>query len=145
NRFLKHNQKKRGREMELTAIKPGMKNETEEMVTEDKTAMVMGSGSLPVYATPAMCCLMEKAAAELAEKLLPEDWTTVGGSLAIQHKAPTPVGNKVRAEAEVLEVAGRRIAYKVTAYDEAGLIGEGSHERFAVGREKFMEKAAQRR
>ena len=131
--------------MELTAIKPGMKNEVEEMVTEDKTAAVMGSGSLPVYATPAMCCLMEKAAAELAEKLMPEGWTTVGGSLAIQHKAPTPVGSKVRAEAEVLEVEGRRVAYKVTAHDEAGLIGEGSHERFAVNKEKFMSKVAQRR
>ena len=105
----------------------------------------MGSGSLPVYATPAMCCLMEKAAAELAEKLMPEGWTTVGGSLAIQHKAPTPVGGTVRAEAEVLEVKGRRIAYRMAAYDEAGLIGEGNHERFAVNKEKFMDKAAQRR
>ena len=131
--------------MELTTIKPGMKNETEERVTDDKTAASMGSGSLPVYATPAMCCLMEKAAAELAEKLMPEGWTTVGGSLAIQHKAPTPVGGTVRAEAEVLEVKGRRIAYRMAAYDEAGLIGDGNHERFAVNKEKFMDKAAQRR
>lgn len=130
--------------MEITEIKAGMKNEVMEIVTEDKTAAVIGSGSLSVYATPAMCCLMEKAATELAERLMPEGWTTVGGSISIQHKAPTPVGSKVRAEVEVLEVDGRRIAYKVSAYDEGGLIGEGSHERFAVNKEKFMCKASQR-
>lgn len=130
--------------MEITEIKVGMRNEAREIITEDKTAAVMGSGSLPVYATPAMCCLVEKAAAELAERLLPEGWTTVGGSISIQHKAPTPLNSEVRAEAEVLEVEGRRIAYRVAAYDEAGLIGEGSHERFAVNKEKFMDKAAQR-
>ena len=113
-------------------------------MTEQNTAKALGSGSLPVYATPAMCCLMEKAAAELAEEKLPQDWTTVGGSINILHKAPTPVGSKVRAEAEVLAVEGRKISYRVTAYDESGLIGEGEHERFAVAREKFMAKAASR-
>lgn len=130
--------------MEITEIKPGMKYVVTEKVTERNTALALGSGSLKVYATPAMCCLMEKAAADLAEKGLPADWTTVGGSIAIQHKAPTPIGTEIRAEAEVLSVEGRRIAYKVMAYDEAGLIGEGEHERFAVAKEKFMAKAAAR-
>lgn len=130
--------------MEITEIEAGMRHQAEEKVTEQNTAKALGSGSLPVYATPAMCCLMEKAAAELAEEKLPQAWTTVGGSINILHKAPTPVGSKVRAEAEVLAVEGRKISYRVTAYDESGLIGEGEHERFAVAREKFMDKAASR-
>lgn len=130
--------------MEITEIEAGMRHQAEEKVTEQNTAKALGSGSLPVYATPAMCCLMEKAAAELAEENLPQDWTTVGGSINILHKAPTPVGSKVRAEAEVLAVEGRKISYRVMAYDERGLIGEGEHERFAVAREKFMAKAASR-
>ena len=130
--------------MEITEIEAGMRHQAEEKVTEQNTAKALGSGSLSVYATPAMCCLMEKAATELAEEKLPQDWTTVGGSINILHKAPTPVGSKVRAEAEVLAVEGRKISYRVTAYDESGLIGEGEHERFAVAREKFMAKAASR-
>ncbi|SEH21216.1 thioesterase family protein [Selenomonas sp. KH1T6] len=130
--------------MEIKEIKPGMKHEVTDRVTEDKTAGVMGSGSLPVYATPAMSCLMEKAAAELAETLLPEGYTSVGGAINILHKAPTPLRGRVRAEAVVESVEGPKITYRIAAYDEVGLIGEGTHERFAVNEEKFMNKAAAR-
>ena len=128
--------------MELTRVQVGLKNTVSEVVTEEKTAKAMGSGSLPVYATPAMTCLMEKAATEAVESLMPEGWTTVGISLHAAHTAATPVGLTVRAEAEVTAVEGRKIIFTVRAFDDAGEIGVGSHERFAVAAEKFLAKAA---
>ena len=128
--------------MEIKEIKPGMKNEVTDRVTEAKTAKVMGSGSLPVYATPAMTCLMEKAATEAVEHLMPDGWTTVGISLHVAHKAATPVGLTVRAEAEVTAVEGRKLVFTVRAYDDKEEIGVGTHERFAVAKEKFLAKAA---
>ena len=128
--------------MELTAVQVGLKNTVSEEVTEERTARAMGSGSLPVYATPAMTCLMEKAATEAVEALVPEGWTTVGISLHVAHTAATPVGLTVRAEAEVTAVEGRKIIFTVRAYDDQGEIDVGSHERFAVAKEKFLAKAA---
>lgn len=128
--------------MELTEVKVGLKNTVSEEVTEAKTAAAMGSGSLPVYATPAMTCLMEKAATEAVEDLVPEGWTTVGISLHVAHTAATPVGLSVRAEAEVTAVEGRKIIFTVRAFDDKEEIGVGSHERFAVAKEKFLGKAA---
>ncbi|SHK50814.1 Predicted thioesterase [Selenomonas ruminantium] len=127
--------------MELTDVKVGLKNVVTEEVTQEKTAQAMGSGSLPVYATPAMTCLMEKAATEALEPLVPEGWTTVGISLHVAHKAATPVGMQVRAEAEVTAVEGRKIIFTVRAFDDAEEIGVGTHERFAVLKEKFLTKA----
>lgn len=127
--------------MELTNIKVGLKNTVTEMVTAENTARALGSGSLPVYATPAMTCLMEKAATEALEPLLPEGWTSVGISLNVAHKAPTPVGLVVRAEAEVTAVDGRKVSFTVKAFDDKEEIGSGTHERFAVAAEKFTAKA----
>ena len=127
--------------MELTDVKVGLQNVVTEEVTQEKTARAMGSGSLPVYATPAMTCLMEKAATEALESLVPEGWTTVGISLHVAHKAATPVGMQVRAEAEVTAVEGRKVTFTVRAFDDAEEIGVGTHERFAVLKEKFLSKA----
>lgn len=132
-------------EMDLDKITVGLKHIVSESVTEGNTARAMGSGTLPVYATPAMTCLMERAAAELLEPLLPEDWTTVGISLQVQHKAPTPVGAVVRAEAEVIAVDGRKVTFSVRAFDDREEIGSGQHERFAVQSEKFLAKAMAKR
>ena len=128
--------------MELTQVKAGLKNTVSEEVTADKTAAAMGSGSLPVYATPAMTCLMEKAATEAVERFMPEGWTTVGISLHAAHTAATPVGLTVRAEAEVTAVEGRKLVFTVRAFDDKEEIGVGTHERFAVAKEKFLLKAA---
>jgi len=128
--------------MELTQVKAGLRNTVSEEVTADKTAAAMGSGSLPVYATPAMTCLMEKAATEAVERFMPEGWTTVGISLHAAHTAATPVGLTVRAEAEVTAVEGRKLVFTVRAFDDKEEIGVGTHERFAVAREKFLAKAA---
>lgn len=128
--------------MEFTELKVGMKFQVEEEVTERNTAVALGSGSLEVYATPAMACLMERAAADLAQKHLPEGWTSVGISLNIKHQAPTPIGMVVKAEAEIVQVDGRKLTYTVRAFDDREEIGNGTHERFIVEAEKFRGKAA---
>lgn len=122
-------------------IKVGSTNEAVVVVTEKNTALAMGSGTLPVYATPAMGALMEKAAADMTETVLPEGWTSVGIRMDIQHTAATPIGIKVRAEAELIAVEGRKLVFHVTAFDEIEKIGSGMHERFAVQKEKFLDKA----
>ena len=119
----------------------GLTNTAEDIVTEKNIACALGSGSLKVFAKPAMIRLMENAAAELAEKNLPQELTSVGISLDIKHIAPTPVGLKVRAEVKIVSVDGRKITFEVAAFDEREEIGRGFHERFIVGREKFQNKA----
>lgn len=122
-------------------IKTGLSHEVNDVVTAANTAKAMGSGCLNVFATPAMCCLMEKAASELMDSLLEEGSTSVGISLSVAHSAATPVGMQVRALAEITGVEGRKVSFKVTAFDEAGEIGSGIHERFIVFKEKFQQKA----
>ena len=122
-------------------IKTGLSHEVNDVVTAANTAKAMGSGCLNVFATPAMCCLMEKAASELMDSLLEEGSTSVGISLSVAHSAATPVGMQVRALAEITGVEGRKVSFKVTAFDEAGEIGSGTHERFIVFKEKFQQKA----
>lgn len=111
-----------------------------ETVTENNTALSVGSGSLKVYATPAMIALMEKASCEAVASLLNEGETTVGTMMNVNHISATPVGMEVYATAEVISREGRKFVLKVEAYDECGKIGEGMHERFLVFSEKFTEK-----
>ena len=122
--------------MEITV---GMKGEAFTDVEREDTAQLVGSGSLLVYATPCMVALMEGAACE-AIAPLPEGKTSVGTELNVDHKAATPVGLEVRAEAEVTAVEGNTITFRVAAYDEAGLIGEGTHKRVIVSSERFLGK-----
>ncbi len=107
----------------------------------------MGSGTLEVFATPAMVALMEAAAyRSVAEALEPGTGTgTVGTLMNIQHVSATPVGMRVTAESELVEIDGRRLVFTVKALDEAGVIGTGTHERFIVADEKFMAKAEKKR
>ena len=122
--------------MEITV---GMKGEVSTLVEREDTALEVGSGDLLVYATPCMIALMEGAACE-AIAPLPEGKTSVGTELNVSHKAATPVGLEVRAEAEVIAVEGNTITFQVVAYDEAGLIGEGTHKRVVVSSQRFLEK-----
>ena len=124
-----------------TLLQPGLKAEKIEAVNEKNTAQAWGSGGLPVYATPAMVALMEGAALAAVQPLLPPGWSSVGTALDIKHISPTPQGLNVRAAAELLETDGRRLVFKVEAFDEAGRIGEGTHSRFIIEDEKFMTKA----
>ena len=123
--------------MEITV---GMKGEAASFVEREDTALEVGSGSLLVYATPCMVALMEGAACIAIADALPEDKTSVGTELTISHISATPVGMEVRAEAEVTEVAGNMITFTVTAYDEAGKIGEGTHKRAVISTQRFLDK-----
>lgn len=118
----------------------GMKGEAFTDVERADTAAEVGSGSLLVYATPCMVALMEGAACNAIEAAVPEDKTTVGIELNIRHIAATPVGMEVRAEAEVTAKEGSIITFAVTAYDESGKIGEGTHKRAVVTSQRFLEK-----
>lgn len=122
-------------------ITVGMKGEASTLVEQEDTAKEVGSGSLLVYATPCMVAMMEGAACEAIEDALSETETTVGTELNIQHLSATPVGLEVRAEAEVIAVEGKVITFAVTAYDEAGKIGEGTHKRVVVTTQKFLDRA----
>ena len=120
----------------------GLKNVAETLATEENTALAVGSGSLKVFATPEMIRLIETAAAELVEKNLPHELTSVGTSVNVKHTAPTPCNMKIRAEVEITAVDGRKIIFEVAAFDERGEIGRGLHERFIVDRKKFQLKAS---
>ena len=126
------------------SVTVGMKGRAEAAVNEQNTAVSAGSGTLPVFATPWMCALMEKAAWTAVAPALAEGESTVGTKLNISHLSATPVGLKVWAESEVTAVEGKRIEFKVAAYDEKGLIGEGTHERFTVTDERFLGKSARK-
>ena len=123
--------------MEITI---GLKGEASTLVEREDTAMEVGSGSLLVYATPCMIALMEGAACNALEGVLVEDKTSVGIELNVSHIAATPVGMEVRAEAEIIAVEKNILTYNVTAYDEAGKIGEGNHKRAVVTAQKFLDK-----
>ena len=127
------------------AIEIGMVHTSETVVTDEITASVAKSGSLPVLATPCMIALVEQAASELCQKELEDGLATVGTQISVFHLAATAVGAPVKAVAKVTEVDGRKISFEVEAYDNAGLIGKGTHERFIIKCDKFMAKAMARK
>lgn len=126
------------------SVTVGMKARVEDVVSEHNTAIRAGSGTLPVFATPFMCALMEKAAWMAIAPALEDGDSSVGTKLAITHQSATPVGLKVWAESEVTAVDGKRIEFAVTAGDEKGIIGKGTHERFIVTDKRFLLKTAQK-
>lgn len=123
----------------------GIKGKLTETVTEDKTAGALGSGILRVYATPAMIALMEHTCLLSVAPELEDGMTTVGTSLDIKHTAPSVVGSVITCESELVGIDRRRLVFRVTAHDEAGEIGSGTHERFIVDCDKFFDKAEIRR
>ena len=122
------------------SLVPGLTGEKHDIVTNENTALRYGSGSVAVYATPAMVGLMEGACLSLVDPLLAEGQGTVGTELNIKHIAATPVGMKVKAVAELKQMDGRRLVFEVHAYDEKEEIGHGSHERFIINVPKFLAK-----
>ena len=126
------------------SVTVGIKGYAEEIVSEHNTAETAASGTLPVYGTPFMCALMEKASWTSIAPYLNEGDSTVGTKLNISHISATPVGCKVWAESEITLVDGKRLELKVAAYDQKGLIGEGTHERFIITNERFLGKAARK-
>lgn len=120
------------------SVEIGMKGRAEAVVTPDNTAQAAGSGLLPVFATPWMVALMENAAVRAVQSALAGDEGTVGTRLDVTHDAATPIGMKVWAEAEVTAVEGRKLIFAVSAFDEVGQIGGGTHERFIIRPDKFL-------
>ena len=121
-------------------IEIGLKHISELTVTDVITAIKVGSGDMPVLATPMMMALMENAAMFAVKDELPEGCTTVGGHIESSHLKPSKIGDVVMAEAEVTKVDGKKIEFKVAAFSGDILLGEGTHLRFIVDREKFMSK-----
>ena len=126
----------------MEELKTGIKNRTETIVTDDLCADAWGSGGLKVYATPAMIALMENTAWASVEPCMEEGRSTVGTKLDVSHVSASPVGAHITCESELTEIDGRRLVFKLSASDDAGLIGEGLHERFIINIEKFMARTA---
>ena len=126
----------------MEELKTGIKNRTETIVTEELCADAWGSGGLKVYATPAMIALMETTAWASVEPCMEEGRSTVGTKLDVSHVSASPVGARITCESELVETDGRRLVFRVSASDDAGLIGEGLHERFIINTEKFMARTA---
>lgn len=121
-------------------LEVGIKAKNEIIVTEELSAAAMGSGTLLVYATPAMIALMEHTAYQSVEKELEDGFGTVGTGIEIKHVSATPIGMKVRCESELIEVDGRRLVFSLKVYDEKCLVGEGRHERVIINNQKFLDK-----
>ena len=120
----------------------GTKCRLEQTVTEELTAATVGSGALPVFGTPYMIAMMENAALTLLQNFIEEDKGSVGTQINVSHEAPTPVGMKVMVEAENTAVSenGKMVDFAVRAWDETGLIGQGTHTRAIINNERFLSK-----
>lgn len=123
----------------------GTVHELNVTVDENMTAASMKSGNLQVLATPYMIALMEQASAELCQKFLPDGISSVGTMVNIQHLAATSLGAPVRAVATLTDFDGRKASFEVTAYDNAGIIGKGTHERFTIKIDSFLKKTEERK
>ena len=121
-------------------MQAGIKGRREQTVTAEMSAARIGSGMVEVFATPMMVALIEQTCLESVIPYLAEGQGTVGTLVNVSHVSATPVGMRVWCESELVEVDRRRLVFKVKAYDECGLIGEGTHERFIIDNAKFMEK-----
>ena len=119
-------------------LKAGMLFTSEIVVEEKDTAVAFGSGNMYVLSTPMMIGLMENAALNAIDAYLPKGYQTVGIHLDVKHLAATPMGMKASATAELIEIDGKKLKFKVVAYDEKDKIGEGYHSRFIVESENFM-------
>lgn len=123
-------------------VSKGIRGEAAVIVNESNTASRLGSGSLPVFGTPALIALMERAAVNALRPHLDEGQESVGIAVNIRHVAATPMGKRVKAEAVVTDVNDRKVTFAVKAFDQFEMIGEGTHQRVLVDRDTFMWKVA---
>lgn len=124
----------------MDELKAGLSAKIEWTVDDSMTAIVLKSGSLPVFATPKLVALMECAACKAVENALPEGFTSVGIEMNVLHTAASPVGALVRAEAVLTETDGKRLTFEISAFDEKGPIGTAVHKRAVVNIEHFMSR-----
>lgn len=127
-----------GERMDLSALRAGLLGEASLVVGEAHTARAMGSGSEPVFATPALVALMEAAAVACAERLLPEGHISLGTEIHVEHLAASVVGARISSRAELVAVEGRVIRFALTAKEGDKLIGKGTHSRAIVERARFL-------
>ncbi|MCT4633299.1 MAG: thioesterase family protein [Firmicutes bacterium] len=125
-------------------LKLGLRGHVEKIVEETDTAVAFGSGDIHVFATPMMVGIMENSALVCVDEILPKDYSTVGSHISVSHIAATPVGMKVTAEAELVEIDNKKLVFKVVAFDEKEKIGEGSHTRYIVNVPKFLERTSKK-
>ena len=125
---------------DLSKLRPGLVGQSELLVGEQHTAPRIGSGRVRVLATPVMINLMEAAALDAAENLIPAGHQSLGTRLDVRHIAATPVGMRVRATARLISVEGRTLEFRVEAHDEKDLIGDGSHQRLVVNVARFDQR-----
>ena len=121
-------------------LEKGLSAQSRTTVAAENTAATMGSGDMPVFATPAMVALMENAAMNAVAAALPEGSTTVGAEMNVSHIKPSGLGVEITASAVLTAVEGRKLTFNVGARDAGGMIGEGVHVRYVVDRERFLAK-----
>jgi len=129
----------------MDRLVPGLIGESQTVVTEANTAKHLGSGNVKVFATPEMVRLMEQAGVAAVDHLLPEEQRTVGMALDVKHLAATPPGMTVTARAELIAVEGRRLTFRVEAFDEVEKVGEGTHQRYVIEVASFQRRVAEKR
>lgn len=121
-------------------LKPGLSHQMEFVVEEEHSAAHLGSGSMRVLSTPSMILFMERTARIMMDERLPDTHTSVGVQVNVRHLAPSPVGNRVRAEAEITCVDGNTVNLDVAVWDGGVQVGEGQHERFVIDKERFLRR-----
>jgi fluoroacetyl-CoA thioesterase len=121
-------------------LKLGMTGEATTTVVHENTAAAVGAGGVEVFGTPMMIALIENACWRSVANTLDEGYVTVGTHVNVSHLAATPLGQRVRARAELIQIDGRRLVFRVEAYDEQQRIGEGQHERAIVHLERFLSR-----
>ncbi len=121
-------------------LKEGVECKSNTIVDQSNSALALGSGDMNVFATPAMVALMENAAMKAVAEFLPEGSTTVGSLMNVSHIKPSGCGETIEATATLTEIDKRKLTFSVKAVDSKGTIGEGTHVRFIVDREKFLSK-----
>lgn len=117
-----------------------MKGKSEDIVVRENTAVKIGSGSIYVYATPMMVGLMENAALNTVDESLGDEYSTVGININVDHISATPIGKKVWSEVILTKIEGKKLYFNVSAYDEDKKIGEGTHTRYIINKERFLNK-----
>jgi predicted thioesterase len=129
------------------ALRPGLKGEISLVVGQEHTAQHLGSGAVRVLATPQMVLLMEQASVAAVDHLLPDGYGTVGAHLDVRHLAPTPEGFEIRAIAELIEIDGRRLTFRIHVFEapfgEDQLVGDGTHQRAIINLQRFGDSIAQ--
>ncbi len=125
-------------------LRVGLIGEATILADESQSALTLGSGSISVFATPAMLALMENAAVRALEPVLDDGYSSVGIDVNIRHTSATPLGETIIAVAEVTRVEDRRVTFEVRAWDDREMIGEGTHVRFIINVERFLERLQDR-